>query len=428
MIRCVLLLLTILPPLLIRCSYNAGASSEVEGMIQGRAIFDENDPAVDATVRLRPLGFLALEDEPFIAVNTTSGAKGVFVFDTLPEGTYVIEINYETEFGALQTFSITSSDTFPMTLPTVTLTRTGTIYGRVNLPISDDTARPWVALYNVDRLIQTPITQDFKFEGIPEGNYNLRIVPYRESNLVVEVHDIIVISDSVIDIGTMNLTMQPFFKGCASFECDSIAVRTILDENGLDAVTVAQACSTDATSGRITTLDLAGQELIDLTRNIGSLSELTVLDVRDNELAVLPKEIGYLRNLKKCYLDTNQLSYLPMELSYCNSLETLTLSGNQLRKLSGFMVNLPVSTLDLSNNFLSDLPATGLFLPNIRSLYLHANRLSELPEALIQKDLDDFTIANNRLCITSVSLEEWLTSNDEDWAATQECSNEQSPE
>ena len=427
MIRCIILFL-LASLVSLDCSFNAGASSEVEGMIQGRVLIDENDPVIDARVRLRPMGFLALENESGIAVNTSTRENGIFCFDTLPEGTYVIEILYDNEYGALQTFSIGATDDFPKVLPPVTLTRTGTIYGRINLPLSDDTSRPWVALYNVDRLIQTPITQDFRFGSVPEGTYNLRIVPYRESKLVVEVHDIRVISDSIVDIGTMNFTMQPFFKGCTSFACDSMAVRTILDENGLDAVTVAQVSGIDTASGRIATLDLAGYGLIDLTRNLGSLSELTTLNVRNNQLVALPKEIGYLRNLKACYLDTNQLSYLPIELGYCTALEVLTVRRNQLRTLSEFIAYLPVYTLDLGCNILVGLPQTGTLFPNIRSLFLDNNRLAALPEALLIKKLDDFSIVNNRLCITPVSCARWLSTYDKDWAASQKCSTPQSPE
>ncbi len=428
MIRIILMIQMLILTLLISCSYNSGAGSEVEGIIQGRAIFDKDDPVIAAEVRLRPLGFLALENKPFIIVNTITKENGNFYFDTLPEGTYVIEINYNEQFGALQTFTITSSDTFPISLPTVTVTRTGAIYGSVNLPITDDTSRPWIALYNVDRLIQTPLTQDFSFEGIPAGSYNLRIVPCRENKLVIEVHDIIVMSDSSIDIGTLNFTMQPFFKGCSSYECDSIAVRSILDENSLSDVSVGAVTARDVTSGRITVLDLSGRAVSDLTRNIGSLSELTTLNVRNNSLTFLPQEIGYLHNLQLCYLDNNNVSFLPLELGFCSNLETLTISHNLLRNLATFALNLPVSTLDMSYNRLGYLPKNGSLLPNIQSLFLHNNQLELLPEALLQKELNEFTIANNRLCITSVSLSTWLSTYDEDWADSQECSDEQTPE
>lgn len=423
MIRILISILSVCVLLSLQCVQVAGTASEVDGKyaIKGSVVTNSGEPANGAIVRIRPRGYLALNKGQYIAFDTVTDRSGCFYFDTVPVDSYTIEVNLQGEYGVLQLLQISSFDSFPVVLPTAVLTPTGSISGLINLPISDDTSRPWVALYNVDYLAKTPFTQEFRFNGIPQGSYNLRIVPYFDSKLVVELRDVIVKADSTTDVGILNFTIQQFFKGCTSFECDSIAIQSILDINGLSGVSVHAITAVDSVTGRVTKLDLSNRSIKNLPKDIGSLSSLRILDLRKNRIANLPEQFGYLKAMRYCYLDSNELCDLPMEMSYLCSLEVLTVSHNHLYRIDSRLINMAIKKLDLRFNRLESLPDESRLFTAMQFLYLDNNYLSSLPKALFGARLQEFTISNNRLCsITSASLK-WLDTFDEDWKVSQHC-------
>lgn len=410
--------------LIMNCSFGTG--SEVEGRrgaIQGRAVFNGGDPVTGAIVRIRPAGFLALKDDESSRFDTVTVENGEFYFDTLSADSYFVEINYRADYGALRQLVISATDTFPLVLSDDTLTPTGGITGRINLPFSDDTARPWVALYNVDYLKEIPFTREFRFEGMPEGRYRLRIVPYRESKLIVELHDVEVTGNSVADVGTLNFTLQDFFRGCTSFECDSIAIRALLDSNDLDETAVASVIVRSTASGRVAELDLSGRSISSITKDIGSLSALEKLDLRNNLIRELPFEVGYLRNLKTCLLDSNELHDLPVEIAFLDSLRELSLRSNMLYRIHYRLLNGTIIRLDLSDNELEELPEVLWNTSELRYLYLDYNAVSTLPVSLQQLDLAELSVEDNRLCSVGDRLSKWLDLFNSAWRESQNCSD-----
>ena len=88
---------------------------------------------------------------------------------------------------------------------------------------------------------------------------------------------------------------------------------------------------------------------------------LKTLHISSNQLSELPKEIGNLTNLQELYIYNNQLSELPKEIGKLVNLEHLSISNNQLSELPkeiGKLVNL--ERLDIWNNYLQ------IFIPNIK--------------------------------------------------------------
>jgi Leucine-rich repeat (LRR) protein len=108
------------------------------------------------------------------------------------------------------------------------------------------------------------------------------------------------------------------------------------------------------------------QEILDLTPEIGELSNLQVLYLWGNDLTSLPPEIGQLTNLRELNLGVNALTSLPPEI--------------------GQLVNL--QTLDLGGNALTSLPAEIGQLTNLRELNLHTNPLESPPPEIVEQGLD----------------------------------------
>jgi Leucine-rich repeat (LRR) protein len=90
----------------------------------------------------------------------------------------------------------------------------------------------------------------------------------------------------------------------------------------------------------LTYLSLNNNQLIELSSEIGNLTQLTYLDLYSNELTQLPVEIRQLTQLTCLYLCNNQLTQLPSEICNLTQLTTLSLNNNQLIELPTEIGNL----------------------------------------------------------------------------------------
>jgi hypothetical protein len=421
--RILFILSVILTLLFLNCS-GGGTGSEIEGRcaISGQAVYENGKPVSGAMVRIRPAQYLALDSSvAAYSFDTVTDKEGMFYFNSVGVDSYTIEINKSGKYGRLIPFVVNTENELPIVIPAAKLEPTGTIHGRINLPISDDSLRPLICIYGVEYLEMTQVTQEFSFTGIPSGTYDLRIIPCKISNLMLTLQRLKVKSDSITDVGILNLNLQQFFKGCGSWECDSLAVRSLLDSNHLFNVDVHSVVEKDLSSSRVVTLSLAGRNISTLTKNIGSLSKLKKLDVCNNIISKLPYEIGYLGSLAVLMADSNELLRLPAELSFCDSLKILSLRNNNLFEFSNDFIISRVTWLDLRNNRLQTIPEQICAMKNLRILKLDNNELTDLPQSIVTVDLLEFSCRYNRLCSVSEMVKTWMTRFDSSWTGLQRC-------
>jgi leucine-rich repeat protein SHOC2 len=146
-------------------------------------------------------------------------------------------------------------------------------------------------------------------------------------------------------------------------------------------------------------LNLAGENLTEIPKNIGDYQDLTMVRLTSNSLDSLPQSIGKLSNLielhanynhliglpdsfigltklKILYLNNNYLLKLPEDIGNLDRLEELNLSHNQLKAIPDSMEKLV--ELDLTQNRLIRLSDSMARLFKLRRLYLSGNPLSNL--------------------------------------------------
>ena len=85
---------------------------------------------------------------------------------------------------------------------------------------------------------------------------------------------------------------------CSTYSCDSLAVRAILDANGLSSTSVDSISS--ESGNRMYLLDLSRKNLQTLPPDIGKVNRLRHLYLNSNELIALPKEIKNLTSIFSC--------------------------------------------------------------------------------------------------------------------------------
>lgn len=122
--------------------------------------------------------------------------------------------------------------------------------------------------------------------------------------------------------------------------------------------------------GNVAHPEILLNNLIELPKEIGNLTELTHLYLQFNSLSELPVEIGNLTKLKDLKLGGNDLSYIPKEICELKELEILTIWNNNLKELPreiGLLTNL--KGFDISGNSLTELPNEITNLTALKTFY-----------------------------------------------------------
>lgn len=225
---------------------------------------------------------------------------------------------------------------------------------------------------------------------------------------------------------------------------DSLAVRVLLDENGLDTVSVAAVTHSDS-ENRIISLDLSGRKILKLSAEIGSitrlkslvlnnnlldslppelwrLSYLVTLDLSNNHLGHLDSKISGLKNLLFLSVRGNGLTSLPLSLFDLQQLENLLLSKNLLDTLPEEVSNLLfLKYLNVSENQLRTIPLNVAAMAQLDSLDLSGNLITTLPELISELQNTKVNLRDNQLCNLSSTLQAWANQKDPAWMVSQAC-------
>lgn len=227
---------------------------------------------------------------------------------------------------------------------------------------------------------------------------------------------------------------------------DTLAVRILLDQNGLTTIPVSQVVDIDHAAKRVTALRLGGRNLTNLPSQIGSMDALKYLVLSDNLLDSLPatlwdlaglveldlggNHIGSLdarvvrlRSLLFLGLHGNGLSSLPDSLFALPQLETLLLTDNVLDTLPEAVADLAfLKYLDLAGNVLRALPFTLAAMQTLDTLNVSGNVIESLPGSITQmKAATKVLLDANRLCDLDATLTAWANSKEPSWQNSQSC-------
>ncbi|CAF1147726.1 unnamed protein product [Rotaria sp. Silwood1] len=138
-------------------------------------------------------------------------------------------------------------------------------------------------------------------------------------------------------------------------------------------------------------LHLDNNNIVSFPNEIGELHHLEILTASNNHITILPDQIRQLQRLQSFHLSNNKIEEMPLCLCYLSkSLLFLDLSYNYLRQLPSSIHNLKqLRTLLLLGNRIKILPDTICQLSKLETLWLGDNKLKELPKTFSQlKHLD----------------------------------------
>eukprot|EP00106_Octopus_bimaculoides_P017541 XP_014784983.1 PREDICTED: leucine-rich repeat-containing protein 40-like [Octopus bimaculoides] len=129
-------------------------------------------------------------------------------------------------------------------------------------------------------------------------------------------------------------------------------------------------------------LHMGFNKLTCLPADIGKMVHLTYLDVRNNCMTDLPEEISQLKNLREIKFST-----IPPVIYTLSKLEILFINGNKLTEVDvDSLQKLPIlTTLNLQNNNLTQIPPELALCPKLACLQLEGNALRNPRAAIIAK-------------------------------------------
>jgi hypothetical protein len=156
--------------------------------VSGRAMIDDEQPAVNAEVILRRTDYLAghpgLTKRGGVRFETRTDKSGRFTFDSVSMGSYFIEINNGTALAALHALKVPEASD-DVELPEKILTAHAAVTGRI---IFEDSIIPktYVQVYGLERMTEVdPLNGVFGFSDMPAGAYTVRIVSLWKSSTAV---------------------------------------------------------------------------------------------------------------------------------------------------------------------------------------------------------------------------------------------------
>lgn len=376
--RCKLLLLSILiaAAMIYHCTYSvAGGSSdtEVSASISGVVHDTLGNVIPGANIRLRPSDYLP--GDTLLSGFSTEGIKkfdgisnddGTFSIDSIARGDYVLEVLSGDSSGMVRQVYIDS----PMTVCAV-LAPFGTVAGDVDMyQIPGINEKTNIELFGTEYKFKPDTTGHFSM-FLPYGPYRMRLsadsllVNDMELHFYLEPH-------TLYHCGT--LRMASYAMPCFNYFCDSLTVRTLLDEAGHSDITVEQV--SNIKYGRIYKLNLRG---ITLGPSISSLAQLNALEELDLGNTGISDSCRFVMSLWK--------------------LESLLLDSNQITGVSqGFGMLTKINLIDLSYNNLTALPEQMSYT---RPWFVNLN--------------------GNSLCSLSENVKEWAERYAPGWSNQQNC-------
>ncbi len=396
-------------------SSSGGGSEQGNALtgIVGQAIYPNGIKVAGAIVTLHPQSFVTANPESLKIHDEIqlTDSEGIYHFSKVATGTYFIKINDQHSNASLREIQKSNEDTL-IRLSQDTLTATGSIKGNIIV----QGLEPGMALYSFHvvvcelglDLICNDLNGQFLVSEIPHGTYTIRVQP---PNMIIgsqifNPHDYAIVDTSGVEvksgdtseIGTIFILRIDSLQMDSMYQRDTLAIRAILDSNGIDTTINAFTFVRD---GRIISFVSQIIPIHFIPDAIGDLTCLEYLFITGRGLAggiadpiplVVSNRLAELNSLK--HLVLNNYNGIPLDGSLdstvfapgkLKSLEVLQLRNDWLVSFPPWIFNLvTLNSLDLSHNVIGQIPGKISELNNLVSLNMSYNAIDKLPPEIKQ--------------------------------------------
>lgn len=199
-------ILFILPTLFFNCtpiSDQAGTSEQGNARVIATAYRSDGQPAAGATVRIRPAGYVTKVSSGNNLKNNLdlkTDSLGIVTIDSLPPGSYTIEITDNLKEAFLLKYDISGTDNEQLIDIADTLQPFASLKGKVDFnPVID---KRFIQVEGLERLIEVDSSGNYCLSDLPHGTYTIRVISI-DSTIIPAV-----IKDVAVDQG--RVTLAPY--------------------------------------------------------------------------------------------------------------------------------------------------------------------------------------------------------------------------
>ncbi len=417
------LILLLIFSLLISCSVRVagGPGGQTTNGIIGVVSYSGGVPIKDSKVSLRRKGFSPRDSILVDSLSRVDGAEllstvnGVFEFEGIIPGTYVLECLLDDSLGLIDTFTV-SEDSDTLDRGTLSLVTTGSISGSVDTEFISLYDSVSVHISGLNRSVLVEDNGAFTITGLAPWDYSLIITGYSGETVIETEESVAVTSGNVVSIGEVGEGINPVqYK----------YVRDFMDKSGLEDIPVREVVSLSFEN--ISDLNLQNRNLTEIDSTVLNLEFLLHLRLDSNSISTIPPEIGLHTGLLSLSLSSNQIETLPQELQKCTALTNLDLSANKLQSTDNRLIQMSkMKTLFLNNNQFTEFPVEILNMKFLSLLEINNNEISSIPEELVENFVQLLIVdfSNNRIDTSLVSPEliQWVSDRNggDMWIGTQQ--------
>jgi len=190
---------------------HAGTATETENVVGKLFQPDGKTPAAGVRVFIRPKKTLAdtsgtgLPKRMAAVDSVVTDTAGRFAFDTtLDTGTYVIEAASGNDAVLIDSVAVTSHDSTD-SLPPDTLKPAGALKGVIGLSEGGDPRKVFMLAFGIDRFAHVNADGSFRFAGLAEAKYDLRLISSLDNYGVLDTVGIPVRSADTTNLDTISL-------------------------------------------------------------------------------------------------------------------------------------------------------------------------------------------------------------------------------
>ena len=138
------------------------------------------------------------------------------------------------------------------------------------------------------------------------------------------------------------------------------------------------------------------KEKLKIKEDIYEIYKLPDLYLGYNQITEIPKEIGWLTNLQKLYLSNNQITEIPKEIEQLTKLQELYINYNKITEISKILKLTSLKQLSLNYNKITKIPKEIGQLTALQELYLSDNQITKIPKEMRQLTaLQELDLTNN---------------------------------
>ncbi|PIK48423.1 hypothetical protein BSL78_14724 [Apostichopus japonicus] len=140
-------------------------------------------------------------------------------------------------------------------------------------------------------------------------------------------------------------------------------------------------------SRTVVEVNLGSNRISSIPSDFKMMTSLSVLDLRNNSLSTLPAELETLQAMRELVISANRFSEIPPVIYSWTNMENLLASDNQITEInvSGLLKLTKLSTLDLQNNDIRQVPPELGKMESLRSLQLGGNAFRNPRAAVLAK-------------------------------------------